>query len=238
MFFKHNESTTILNVKNIVVGDLKPANVLATSSAEDEWIFKLADIAPDTRKRNDCSAAMSSCISEKNNFNFPAAYLAPEVLKFNTNMNESKTVACGIYSFAVMMNQVLFPNDPLFEEINPIQFIIAVTNKWRPSIPEVNNAVYKRFVHLMERCSDNNSLKQPKSDSLWKLFQEIDVNGCGKTFVFFVISWLTLIFYHSNSLVQIGKRFQHLQRRLNFSIFSRYNFLILGPDSVIDIVVS
>ena len=179
-----------LHVKNIVVGDLKPANVLVTSSAEDEWIFKLADIAPETRKRNDCSAAVSSCISEKNNFIFTAAYLAPELLKFNTNMNENKTVACDIYSFAMMMYQVLFPNVPLFEEINPIQFIIAVTNKWRPSIPEVNNSVYKRFVHLMERCWDNDPLKRPKSDSLWKFFQEIDVNGCGKTFVFVLFCFL------------------------------------------------
>ena len=186
-FLNITKAPPYLLVKNIVVGDLKPANVLVTSSAEDEWIFKLGDIAPESRKRNDCSAAVSSCISEKNNFIFTAAYLAPELLTFNTNMNENKTVACDIYSFAMMMYQVLFPNVPLFDEINPIQFIIAVTNKWRPSIPEVNNSVHKRFVHLMERCWDNDPLNRPKSDSLWKLFQEINVNGCGKTFVFFVL---------------------------------------------------
>ena len=85
------------------MGDLKPANVFVTSSGEDELIFKLADIAPETRKRNDCSAAMSPCISEKNNFIFTAAYVAAELLKFNSNMNENKTVACNIYSFAMMM---------------------------------------------------------------------------------------------------------------------------------------
>ena len=85
-------------------------------------------------------------------------------------MNKNKTVACDIYSFAMMMYQVLFPNVPLFEEINPMQFIIAVTNKWRPSIPRVNNSVYKRLVHLMEICWDNDPLKRPKSDSLRKHF--------------------------------------------------------------------
>ena len=131
-------------------------------------------------------------------------------------------VTCDIYSFAMMMYQVLFPNVPLFEEINPIQFIIAVTSKWTPSIPEANNSVYKRLVHLMEICWDNDPSKRPRSDSLWKLFQEIDDNGCGETFSFFlffvfvfIILWQTLIFYHNNSLVQIGKRFQHLQRRLS-----------------------
>ena len=64
-FLNITKALSYLHIKNIVAGDLKPANVLVTSSAEDEWIFKLADIAPETRKRNDCSAAMSSCISGK-----------------------------------------------------------------------------------------------------------------------------------------------------------------------------
>ena len=194
-FLNITKALSYLHIENIVVGDLKPANVLVTSSAEDEWIFKLAGIAPETRKRNDCSAVMSSCISEKNNFVFTAAYLAPELLKFNSNMNENKAVVCDIYSFAMMMYQVLFPNVPLFEEINPIQFIIAVTNKWRPSIPGVNNSVYKRLVHLMEIC--------------WDIFFVF----LFFVFVFFVL-WQTLIFYN-NSLVEIGKMFEHLQRRLS-----------------------
>ena len=124
---------------------------MVTSSAEDELIFKLADIAPETRKRNDCSAAMSHCISEKNSFIFTAAYLAPELLKVNSNMNENKAIACDIYSFPMMMYQVLFPNVPLFEEINPIQFIIAVTNKWRPSIPEVSNSHCKFLILILRK---------------------------------------------------------------------------------------
>ena len=194
-FLNITKALSYLHINNIVVGDLKPANVLVTSSAEDEWIFKLADIAPETRKRNDCSAAMSSCISEKNNFVFTAAYLAPELLKFNSNMNENKTVTCDIYSFAMMIYQVLFPNVPLYEEINPIHFIIAVTNKWR-RIPRVNNSVYKRLVHVMEICWHNDLLKRPKSDSLWKLFQEIDVNGCSETFLFFCFFLLYVCFLY------------------------------------------
>ena len=49
-FLNITKALSYLHVKNKVVGDLKPANVLVTSSAEDEWIFKLAGIAPETRK--------------------------------------------------------------------------------------------------------------------------------------------------------------------------------------------
>ena len=65
---------------------------------------------------------------------------------------------------------LLLKNVPLFEEIKSIQFVISVTNKWRPNIPEVNNSMYKRFLHLMEICWDNDPLKRPKSDSSSNLF--------------------------------------------------------------------
>ena len=54
---------------------------------------------------------------------------------------------------------LLLKNVPLLEEIKSIQFVIAVTNKWRPNNPEVNNSMYKRFLHLMEICWDNDPLK-------------------------------------------------------------------------------
>ena len=65
---------------------------------------------------------------------------------------------------------LLLKNVPLFEEIKSIHFVIAVTNKGRPNIPEVNNSMYRRFLHLMEICWDNDPLKRPKSDSLRKHF--------------------------------------------------------------------
>ena len=62
-FLNITKALSYLHVKNIVVGDLKPANILVTSSAEDKWIFKLADITPETRKRNDemCNVPCAMC---------------------------------------------------------------------------------------------------------------------------------------------------------------------------------
>ena len=75
-----------------MVGDLKPANILVTARTETDWLFKLADITPETRKRMGCSSVMSSCIQGKDNFTFTAVFLAPELVQFNsTNMNENVT---------------------------------------------------------------------------------------------------------------------------------------------------
>ena len=74
MYFCHiTNALQFLHSVEIVVGDLKPGNVLVTSDISRDWIFKLGDICPETRKRNDCSAAMSSCVSAKDSFVYTAA---------------------------------------------------------------------------------------------------------------------------------------------------------------------
>ena len=63
-----------------------------TAGTKTDWLFKLADITPETRKRMGCSSVMSSCIQGKDNFTFTAVFLAPELVQFNsTNMNENVT---------------------------------------------------------------------------------------------------------------------------------------------------
>ena len=41
----------ILHSLKLAVGDLKPANILVIAGTKDDWLFKLADITPETRKR-------------------------------------------------------------------------------------------------------------------------------------------------------------------------------------------
>lgn len=164
---------TYLHSLKVVVGDLKPANILVTAGTKDDWIFKLADITPETRKRIGCSSAMSSCIQGKDNFTYTAVFLAPELLQFNpTNMNENKTTACDIYSFAIMMYQVLFPTTPLFEEMHPFQFMIAISNNWRPSIPSFSSALYKKLVGIMTNCWSNDPVERPKAEFLCTQFKK------------------------------------------------------------------
>ena len=111
-----SNALSYLHMLKVVVGDLKPANVIITSTAKEEWVFKLGDISPEAKKRIDDSTAVLSCMSNKDNFAYTAVYLAPEMLQFNSkDMNSNKSTACDIYSFRMLMHQLLFPIAPLFD---------------------------------------------------------------------------------------------------------------------------
>ena len=161
-----------LHSLKVVMGDLKPANILVTTGTKDDCLLKLANINPETRKQIECSSAMSSCIQGKDNFTYTAVFLAPELLQFNpTNMNENKTIACDIYSFAIMMYQVLFPTTPLFEEMHPFQFMVAISSNWRPSVSSFSSAFYKKL-EIMTNCWSKDPVERPKAEFLCTQFKE------------------------------------------------------------------
>ena len=139
-----------LHSSEIVVGDLKPANVLVTSDVNEDWIFKLGDIRPETKKRNDCSATMSSCVSAKDSFVYTAAFMAPELLMYHSKkVSKNISTFSDIYSLAMLLYQAMFPNTTVFQEISPVQFIFATGNNWRPETPleeTFNGNYYKELV--------------------------------------------------------------------------------------------
>ena len=164
---------TYFHSLKVVVGDLKPGNILVKAGNKEDWIFKLADITPETRKRVGCSSAMSSCIQGKDNFTYTAVFLGPELPQFNpTNMNENKTTARDIYSFAIMMYQVLFPTTPLFEETHAFQFMIAISNDWRHTIPSFSSAFYKKLVKIMTNCWSKDPVERPQAKVLCAQFKK------------------------------------------------------------------
>ena len=165
---------TYLHSLKIVVSDLKPANVLVTATAKEDWVFKLADIAPETRKRNNCSSAISSCIQSKGDLTYTAAYLAPELMQFNPdNFQSNRSTACDIYSFAILMFQVIFPAVPLFEDMHPFQFMMAISKNWRPSIPSFSDSRITVLVEIMKLCWSSNPSERPVSKHLFTKFKEI-----------------------------------------------------------------
>ena len=162
---------TYLHSIKVIVGDLKPANVLVTCNIKEDWIFKLADIAPETKNRHHSTTCLSSVISSKNTFTYTAAFLAPEMLTFTSgNMNVKKSTACDIYSFGILMYQVLFPTAPLIENMHPVQFFMAIANNWRPSIPQILDLKLQKFVDLMRNCWSQDPCARPEAGILYKTF--------------------------------------------------------------------
>lgn len=61
--------------------------------------------------------------------------------------------------------------------MHPIQFIIAITNNWRPTIPHWTKPSYKTFIQLMKSCCSNDPLTRPKSAGLLKQFEGMLSDG-------------------------------------------------------------
>ena len=72
-------------------------------------------------------------------------------------------MTCDIYSFAIMMYQVLLRTIPLFEEMCPFQFMIAISKNWRPSIPSFS-AFYKKLVEIMTNCWSKDPVERRKAE--------------------------------------------------------------------------
>ena len=74
-------------------------------------------------------------------------------------------MTCDIYSFAIMMYQVLLPTNPLFEEMYLFQFMIAISNNWRPSIPSFFLHFIKSWLKSWQTVGQRILLKDQRQKS-------------------------------------------------------------------------
>ena len=92
-------------------------------------------------------------------------------------------MTCDIYSFAIMMYQVLSPTTPLFQEMHPFQFMTAISSNWRPSISSFSPAFYKKLDEIMTNCWSKDLVERPKAEVLFTQFKEAfaltEMNGSG-----------------------------------------------------------
>ncbi|RIB16420.1 kinase-like domain-containing protein [Gigaspora rosea] len=89
-------------------------------------------------------------------------YIAPEVFK-----GESYTKAFDIYSFGIIMWEILLGTPIPFKE-NP-EFQFQVINGLRPHIPEGTTS---RYIDLMRRCWDGNPENRPFAENIYANFIE------------------------------------------------------------------
>ena len=157
---------------------MKLANLFVTSDINQDWIFILGDIFFETKKRNDCSAPMSSCVSAKDSFVYTATFMAPELLLYHSKkVSKNISTSSDTYSLAMRLYQVMFPKTMVFQEMSPVQFIFVTGNNWRLEIPlkeTYNGNYYKELVDILKKCWVAEPCLRPTSDVLYKEFQQIN----------------------------------------------------------------
>ncbi|RIB20710.1 kinase-like domain-containing protein [Gigaspora rosea] len=91
-------------------------------------------------------------------------YIAPEVLNKRIYTKES-----GIYSFGVIMWEILYSKPVSFEQKSDLQFQLQVCNGLRPHIYE-NTAVC--YADLMKKCWNMDPKKRPTAKEIYDTFVE------------------------------------------------------------------
>src|SRR3989337_377576 len=81
------------------------------------------------------------------------SYMAPEILQ-----GKKYTMASDIYSFGMIMWELITGRMPFWDQNNDIELIIKICKNFRP--PIIRNAP-KGYVELMQKCWDSDPNKRP-----------------------------------------------------------------------------
>ena len=154
----------------IIAGDLKPSNILVSSTLTEQWVFKLTDLSL-KGFRGPMQTLMSTSYNlQQNDVAYTLYYLAPELIKNNLSLNLQNTDASDIYSLSIVMYEVLFPGIEL--EVFPTipQQLEAVRDNWRPNIPDGTHDVSINYmIELMKKCWNECPLNRPKAQEIFQL---------------------------------------------------------------------
>ena len=111
-------------------------------------------------------------------------------------------MTCDIYSFAIMMYQVLLPTTPLFEEMYPFQFMIAISNNWRPSIPSFSLHFIKTWLKSWQSVSQRILLKDQRQKSYGSNLKKPSLDR--NDWIRFVIFLDTQVFLQTYSITYLN----------------------------------
>ncbi|GES97857.1 kinase-like domain-containing protein [Rhizophagus clarus] len=106
----------------------------------------------------------------KNNIYGVLPYIAPEILR-----GQSYTKAADIYSFGIVMYEVISGLPPYYDICHDNNLAIRICKGLRPTFRNIK--VPKSIVHLIKKCLDANSLNRPTAieirDKLWEFKLDI-----------------------------------------------------------------
>src|SRR5688500_13385153 len=153
---KWNEKLTIL--QNIVAGlnhlhnqkiihrDFHSGNILY----ENEFDVVISDLG----------ISKSSIDNNDNEIYGVIPYMATEILQ-----GKEYTIASDIYSFGMIMWELITGRIPFWDQNNNIELIIKICKNFRP--PIINNTP-KGYTELMQECWDSDPNKRPTTSDIHK----------------------------------------------------------------------
>ena len=176
---------TFIHSRKIIHRDLKPANVLCDGNiASGKFTVKVTDFGVATEYDHDLSSVISdedhnveaACSEEESKKKLTGEtgtyrWMAPEVIR-----SEPYSGKADVYSFALMVWQLLTREDPFHDESDSAAVAIRVGTEKnrRPPFPENTP---KPIKDLIEKCWDDDPSKRCEFGQFTEMLQNIQSSG-------------------------------------------------------------
>src|ERR1043166_4432180 len=133
------EGLNHLHNQKIIHRDFHSGNILY----ENDWDVVISDLGISKSSLDNDDGEICGVIS----------YMAPEILR-----RKRYTMASDVYSFGMIMWELITGRMPFWDQNNDIKLIIKICENFRP--PIIENAP-KGYAELMQECWDANPEKRP-----------------------------------------------------------------------------
>src|SRR6266540_673741 len=139
-----------LHNQKIIHRDFHSGNILY----ENEWDVVISDLG----------ISKSSIDNDNDEIYGVISYMAPEILQ-----GEEYTMASDIYSFGMIMWELMTGRMPFWDQAQDTELIIKICDGLRP--PIVTNAS-EGYIKLMQECWNSDPNKRPTSSDISDIFYE------------------------------------------------------------------
>jgi len=154
-----------IHAENLLHCDLACRNLLAASQGENSWAIKVSDFGL-------ARASESGIYDAKQEAKFPIRWSAPEVL---TDRKVSR--ASDVWSFGVVLWEVLEGRMPYYELMNNNEVIFAVCTKKEPLPPPAKRIEYPNELYdMMLQCWSYHPADRPSFDEIYSKLVALEPN--------------------------------------------------------------
>jgi len=141
-----------LHNQKIIHRDFHSGNILY----ENEWDVVISDLG----------ISKSSIDNDNDEIYGVISYMAPEILQ-----GKEYTMASDIYSFGMIMWELITGRMPFWNQNNDIELLIKICKNFRP--PIIKNTP-KYYIELMQECWDSDPNKRPTTTYIFEKLIKIE----------------------------------------------------------------